>query len=1131
MSFGEQIQNRARILLEALLDYDQQEHSDRFQQILKADLRSSKKSKRGYRREQQLTFHVSLRQQGARRVVKATLYSLERLPKVFGKDALTKYQVEAAIDCLKKFDILENLTTRGATERELILKYKDRDEVLRQFEEACKRWEGGKRRNNKNSHVDEPAPTSISHMAAAPVPSATVTELPNAIALPDWHKICRDRLHAQEQQRLTTNQLTFKDGMAYELDDIPLNLGLVERKKAPKIHDEISPERSIQPSEYEIGKKFKYSEFLNQVLSTQQQGNATKKTRIAIIGEPGAGKTTLLQKIAFEVDKNGGLPIVVSLGDLRGRNLRQYLLEDWLVDAVPRRITQDVEDDFVEQFNQGRVWLLLDGVDEMATGSLSALDDLKQQLASSFVARARVVLTCRLNVWDSNLNALETFETYRTLEVSYPEQVGQFIDSWFKTIDPERGQRLKTALAQPEKKRIQDLIKNPLRLALLCRTWQREEGDLPDTKGKLYQQFVDDLYWWKWKYEGFRTTKPQRQELKAKLGQLARDAIAQDSSRFRLLESSIYPLLGNRHEENSLFSLACKLGLLIPIGKAAEDTAKWVYAFFHPTFQEYFAACAIDNWNYFLNHIPDNPPPDGYRIFEPQWKEVFLLWLGRDGEEDEDKEKLINQKEALIKALVTFEDGWENFYHFRAYFLAAAGIAEFQDCRSSDGIRDVFLIMYAEDYLEESGFDETLSHAIVESAKKFHYSTDANVIVSNLARLGLHSYKLYISSDWCKTIGFCVAEEARLVLEETDRVRAIALLACLIQSIQAEALQTYAVEILGKIGISHETAIKALEWQTQNTQDEIRCWEAAENLGKIDPTNKTARKVLRNLVEKAQHEHIRSAAAWSLGKIDPGNKIAIKALIKIIKTPQEGHNRKRAALNLGEIDPGNEEATNFLLSMLNTAQDKNIRFTAAENLGRVDPDNKLAIEELENMTQDESICQSVAESLGEIDPGNIIAIKSLEDLIQKAPPEHEFYRQFVASYLAKLNLGNEIAIEAFKLIIKNTNDELKLCRAAMSLGQMNYSNETNKIATDALVRYIQTAKYNSMVYGFAESFKAILRGEQGKKVVRSLKSYLINPSYRNGVRNEMDRFLDCYNILWYCAQNMSYPEFYHAWYG
>ena len=525
------------------------------------------------------------------------------------------------------------------------------------------------------------ASTNVQQMPVPSLLNVTVTESPSAIALPDWHKICRERLHAQEQQRLTTNQLTFKDGMAYELDDIPLNLGLVERKKAPKIRDEISPKRSIQPSEYEIGKKFKYSEFLDQVLSTQQQDNATKKTRIAIIGEPGAGKTTLLQKIAFEVDKNGGLPIVVSLGDLRGRNLRQYLLEDWLVDAVPRRITQDVEDDFVEQFNQGRVWLLLDGVDEMATGSLSALDDLKQQLASSFVVRARVVLTCRLNVWDSNLNALETFETYRTLEVSYPEQVGQFIDSWFKKIDPERGQRLKTALAQPEKKRIQDLIKNPLRLALLCRTWQREEGDLPDTKAKLYQQFVDDLYWWKWKYEGFRTTKPQRQELKAKLGQLARDAIAQDSSRFRLLESSISPLLGNRHEEESLFSQACKLGLLIPIGKAAEDTAKWVYAFFHPTFQEYFAACAIPDWDYFLKHVLHNPMQGTYRIFDRQWKEVILLWLGR--EEDEEFSK---QKETFIDALIHFKDGCDHFYSLRSFFLAAAGISEFEDCSKAKAI-------------------------------------------------------------------------------------------------------------------------------------------------------------------------------------------------------------------------------------------------------------------------------------------------------------------------------------------------------------------------------------------------------------------------------------------------------------
>ena len=55
-----------------------------------------------------------------------------------------------------------------------------------------------------------------------------------------------------------------------------------------------------------------------------------------------------------------------------------------------------------------------------------------------------------------------------------------------------------------------------------------------------------------------------------------------------------------------------------------------------PTFQEYFAACtstservrAIDDWHFFLTHVPHNPEAGIYRIFESRWKQVILLWLG-----------------------------------------------------------------------------------------------------------------------------------------------------------------------------------------------------------------------------------------------------------------------------------------------------------------------------------------------------------------------------------------------------------------------------------------------------------------------------------------------------------------------
>ncbi len=61
-----------------------------------------------------------------------------------------------------------------------------------------------------------------------------------------------------------------------------------------------------------------------------------------------------------------------------------------------------------------------------------------------------------------------------------------------------------------------------------------------------------------------------------------------------------------------------------------------------------------------------------------------------------DKEVAKDEKEAFIEELVEFEDGcgeWlsqelvdKGFYEYRAYFLAAAGIAEFEDCSRVDEI-------------------------------------------------------------------------------------------------------------------------------------------------------------------------------------------------------------------------------------------------------------------------------------------------------------------------------------------------------------------------------------------------------------------------------------------------------------
>ena len=85
-----------------------------------------------------------------------------------------------------------------------------------------------------------------------------------------------------------------------------------------------------------------------------------------------------------------------------------------------------MEDSFVELFNRERVWLLLDGVDEMSVETGNPLTAIASQLTTGWISNAWVVLTCRLNVWDAGKNALERFDTYPSVSA---------IKSWINEIE------------------------------------------------------------------------------------------------------------------------------------------------------------------------------------------------------------------------------------------------------------------------------------------------------------------------------------------------------------------------------------------------------------------------------------------------------------------------------------------------------------------------------------------------------------------------------------------------------------------------------------------------------------------------------------------------------------------------
>jgi HEAT repeat protein len=788
----------------------------------------------------------------------------------------------------------------------------------------------------------------------------------------------------------------------------------------------------------------------------------------------------------------------VSLADLQSRELESYLLEIWL-QAVARKVGQaeastQVKDNFVVQFNQGLVWLLLDGVDEMQATVGNPLGEIERQIRTgTLLQQARIVLSCRLNLWDGSSNALDSFDNYRTLDFSYPQEVEQFIGNWFGSLpsaETQTGQRLCAALREPEKERIRDLVKNPLRLTLLCFNWYLGQGKLPETKAGLYEQFVTDFY--EWKKGQFATTGEQRKRLNAVLGELAREAIDKEATRFRLRQAFVCEYLGEPDDGDSLFGLALRLGWLNKVGVDADNPRKAVYAFFHPTFQEYFAALAINDWHYFLNHIPENPSHSdaNYRIFELQWKQVLLLWLGREN-------ILENQKESFVNALVDFEDRWGDFYKYRAYFLAASGIAEFRN------------------------------------------SSKANEIVKNIIEMSLN-------------YGSHLSKEAKLMLVQTDRNRVVNNLSHLLDNADKIQSKRRIARDLGRVEPHNQKAISILSCLLEETNlHPFERSSIAEELGEVDPGNL---KALSTLLEML---HVNKNDAWwaangkgevgdgsigifafsiifavaALEKISDGSEEIVKALIEVLNKSKITDINDRVILSFRKFN--SILALCILNPAFDQAEDEQTYLRIAELLGKIDYHSWKVIGaflELLN-SENEDIKLEALRNLGNVGenmPEAILCYKAVSHVVNLLDDdEWKYWRGEIAVCLGKIGAGEPNVIKALTTLLEDTEDEETRIKAAISLKKIKpYHSE----ATDLLLDFVcnhQSHSHEEDIQEATESLKQTREMNQLLKIVSTLRKYLNIQNYT--MNPEIYKtYLD---IIWYCSQNLSFPKFYKVWEG
>ncbi len=558
--------------------------------------------------------------------------------------------------------------------------------------------------------------------------------------------------------------------------------------------------------------------------------------------------------------------IWVSLADLKtAQSLEDYLQQNWLERAKQQvKIPANNQEDLRLLFASRRVFLLLDGADEMPVRIGNPLEVIVRQLATSeWISQARILLTCRVNVWEANQNILQNFDVYRHLDFSDRAQYGQpinqveaFISGWFNGSKQQRkiGLNLRQELEQEGKQKIKDLTKNPLRLSLLCLVWE-EQGRLPDTKTELYQQFVEEIY--KWKQQQLKLDKSKIENLNKKLAELAKQTLDQKnilprqklSDNLPLAEIELLSPFRISHVLARLtlgkdFDLALKLGWLNQVGVSPNKTEEPIYAFLHPSFQEYFAAQAIafDQWNYFLDSGNEI-----HRVFEQKWREVILFWFGRPSEKNIDNKYW---KESFITRIWKYNDFCKGFYAFKARLLTAEALGEFRDC------------------------SDEIAEKIIAEVVKF-------------------------------SICYYIDENDFSLPEQAIRERGYAALL----QINSSKFKDYLVKLLSRLPLDHIVSRS----------------EIADVLAQLDPGNQEAINTHLDLIKTVKTGDynfacglIRYSSMKKIQQIAHGNAVAIKELKQLLYRSQDEHERARIATTLVIIASKEiaEKGLNTLIELL-----------------------------------------------------------------------------------------------------------------------------------------------------------------------------------------------------------------------
>jgi hypothetical protein len=336
-----------------------------------------------------------------------------------------------------------------------------------------------------------------------------------------------------------------------------------------------------------------------------------------------------------------------------------------------------------------------------------------------------------------------------------------------------------------------------------------------------------------------------------------------------------------------------------------------------------------------------------------------------------------------------------------------------------------------------------------------------------------------------------------------------------LESSQSEYLRCHAAGYLAKYNPENEIAKKALFsiLESGKTSDTYR---AAKYLVEIEPNNEHLIYSICQQLEVEKDEYIAYQLVECLIELSKTNTNAITALISMIETTSNQATLwklicgfRRLEFENQSVKSKRQEIIDALTRLLHKSQGDYTDVSIAETLWRIDPENKMAVAILAEIT--------------EVNCSDSIVWQAAEILLET----EKYYRNSV-SILQKRALTNALGYNDYFLsnelqqIAKKVQNKPKVLNSVIQIYLFAIHN-CEELEDTPNINPCQMFKYDLLLLEISEQLKQILTPEYFPIVIKSLKQYLDDKSYKK----TSYRYEAAYNLIWDCAQNMNYLDFYN----